>query len=328
METLYCIKSCKSSILVSFLFLRVLLPFILNIISESFDNFQTNIYYFENEKIFENKLNCIKFDLNKEKVEEIIEQYFNCLNRILNAFSNDYSNYSYKFKNEPTEKINFTIYMNRLFYRETLQNEEIKNYNEKLNDDYEENYSLIKVNYNWSFHFFEIILFCFYLNFCEILNQLFEGEYNDNKIYLNIFNFLDNYEKYDFYFNFINENGAYLNISKLIKSKIYGKNFKYSKFKEKFKARNELLKLHEYNYIDEKNEKKINILKIPNNYEKNEIKEINNVILLDNNKNLFYNNYKEINYYLEQFLFNSYNNKDKSMIDEYFEDLNKISNLN
>ena len=98
--------------------------------------------------------------------------------------------------------------MNKKLYDPCLKNmDKTKtkfNYN-ILNQAYDKNYYQLKIDYNWSFHFFEIIFYCFYLNFILCLDILYEEKKDDNKIYDHISNFLDFYENNDYYFNFINQ---------------------------------------------------------------------------------------------------------------------------
>ena len=223
--------------------------------------------------------------------------------------------------------------MNRELYGYSLKNMDIKQmkFNQSiLEKAYNKNYSQLKLDYNWSFHFFEIIFHCFYLNFVDYLNLLYEEGWNESNVYLYISNFLDIYEKNDFYFNFINKAGAFLNISRLLQGKLYKNKFKYEKFKEKYFVRKKLLNEHKYDYISRRYEYKIDILTRENNYSSKEIKNIKNEVYLDikSQLSIFKNSYNNCSTYLKRFFFDGYEENKISINDEYYTDLSKIYEFN
>ena len=210
-------------------------------------------------------------DLDTEKKEIMLDKYFKCLNKIIRDFSFGWEDYSNRMKNNTSYSQNAVNYMNRKLYGYCLKNLDMKQikykfYQNILQKAYNKNYWQLKLDYNWSFHFFEIIFHCFYLNFIDCLNILYEEGLKDSNAYFYISNFLDNYEKNDYYFNFINKDGAYLYISKFLKSQLYKKKFEYEKFKEKYSVREKLLNQLQYNYISKEDDYKIDILKQENNY--------------------------------------------------------------
>ena len=242
------------SLLVCILFLRALLPFILDIISQ-FVNVNLYIFYFDKERFFDSYTNSLNMDLNNEKKEIILDKYFKCLSKIICKFSLGYENYSNIMKKDTSKKLDAVRYMNGKIYGYSLNNIDIKKtkFNQSiLGKAYNKNYNQLKIDYNWSFHFFEIIFHCFYLNFIDCLNLLYEKGMINSNVYYYISNFLDNYEINDYYFNFINIDGAYLNISRLLKYQLYKKKFNYEMFKEKYFVRTKLLKEPTYDYISKK----------------------------------------------------------------------------
>ena len=151
---------------------------------------------------------------------------------------------------------------------------------------------------------------------------------------------MDNYEKNDYYFNFINKDGAYLNISRILQSRLYeqlykekliSEKFKYAKFKEKYFVRKKLLKEHKYDYISKIYEYKIDILTRENNYSSNEIKNFKKEVYLDikSQLSIFKNSYNNCSAYLRRFFFDGYEENKISINDEYYySDLSKIYEFN
>ena len=335
MSALKIINRNSISNLISILFLRALLPYILYIISE-IENVDIDLFYFDKEKFFSSYKSIIKFKLIKKENELLIKDYLRCLNEIINDYSSDLSFFSEEIKIEDNNNDDTISYMNKKIYNQEI--EKIKEYNEKSNykillNTYYENREQLKINYNWSFHFFEIIFYCFYLNFahCEIL--LYENGKKNSNIYKEIRRYLDIYEKNDYYFNFINEEGAKLNITRIIQRNLnkelnqeLNKELNSDYFRQKISVRRKLLKEHKYNLISEKKERQINIFKMQNNYglekENNQYNEI--ILDISNDLGLFQNSYYDLNDNLKRFFFDGYNENKNSTIDEFCNDLNKI----
>ena len=318
------------SILVCILFLRALLPFILDVISDIV-NVYLDIFYFDKERFFDSFTSSLNLVLNDEEKEIILEKYFKCLSKIISNFSFGWEDYSNAMKKNTSDTGNAVSYMIGKLYDCCLKNIDTKQINFKFKQSileraYDKNYNELKIDYNWSFHFFEIIFHCFYLNFIDCLNILYEKGMKDSKIYHHISNFLDNYERSDYYFNFINKDGAYLNISRLLKYLLYKEKFKYKMFKEKYFVRKKLLKEHKYNFISKQFEYKINILTKKNNYGSEEIKGVKNEVYLDikSKLSIFKNSYNNCNAYLRRFLYDGYEENKISIIDEYYTDITKI----
>ena len=209
LEIFSCIQHQKPSLLISILFLRLLLPYILNIIS-NIRNIDINIYSLKSEQIFNNKVKFLELDFEEEEESEekeltIIKEYLNCIKGLLWFFSLNgkyYSNYLEEIKYYRQK--NFVEYRNETFYKYGINkiNREKTKYKESLDIleyAFEKNYKLIKINYNWYFHFYEILFNCFYLTFIDCANKL-EAEDNLSNI---INYFLNFYEEYDYYLNFI-----------------------------------------------------------------------------------------------------------------------------
>ena len=385
-KALFIIKTKPISLLNSILFLRALLPFILNIISD-IEKIDLYLFYFEKEKIFNNYKNIIKFNLKNDEKELLIREYFRCLNAIITEYSLDLDKYSKGIKKE-NDYENVITYMNINIYEPIIEkfnnekevrkkerekgkgeeNVEEKDKNKEkekeniakkekeiisklLTNAYYKNKTQLKINYNWSFHFIEIIFYCFYLNFVHCQNYLYSYSSRISDIYDIISKYLDNYEKKDYYFNFINEEGAKLNIARIIKNGLYNnikknndnnnsnniinidinniKKINQDYFKQKISIRRKLLKEHKYNLISKNELKKINIFKKPNNYNEEETKNEYHVIIDNsNNLSLFKNNYNVISESLKRFLFDGYNEYKSSTIDEIYSDLTKINNDN
>ena len=335
LEVFSSIRNNRPSLLVSMLFLRRLLPNILNIITEALD-IPTNIYFYENETLFDNGIKISNIELKEDEGIKIVEQYLFSLKQVLWEFSLNGKQFSTYFKDMKEKgQDNFTRNRNYLFYNFGL--DKIKrtraDKNESfriLNYAYKKMFYKIKIDYNWNFHFFELLFHCFYLTFIDCSNNLYYKK-NQNQDYFSLLkyvnDFLDYYENYDYYLNFINEEGANMNISKLI-SRNYFDNFNYKKFNQKYNLRNKLIKEQKYDYMTRKGPKIINISKvdpkcffiIDNSYYDNEIKiMLNN--RKNNNNNLFSNNYDSINSSLKRFIFEGYDEKKNSSIEEYYNDL-------
>jgi hypothetical protein len=124
-----------------------------------------------------------------------------------------------------------------------------------------------------------------------------------------------------------------MNISRLIESNHYKKKFNYYQFNEKYELREELIKESKFDYMTKKGAIEIKISKddSKNNLisddsfdgkNNNEMK-----IMLcnrNNNNSLFSNNYDSINSSLKRFIFEGYDEKKNSSIEEYYNDLLKI----
>ena len=225
-EIFNCIQNYKPSLIVSMLFLRRFLPYILYIISKR-TGIEPNIYYFANETIFDNGVKILKLDLDKEQEINLVREYVEILKKLLWQFSLNGKKFSTFFKDINIKRNqNFVKNRNYIFYNFGIQriNRIKANYEESfdiLNYAYEKLSYKIQIDYNWNFHFFELLFQCFYLNFidCSIKLNIFNKEgkkSNPFTYYLN--NFLDYYEYYDYYLNFINQEGAFMNISRLINS--------------------------------------------------------------------------------------------------------------
>lgn len=219
-------------------------------------------------------------------------------------------------------------YMNKKIYGSFLN--EIEKDKEKSNSKllinaYYKSRPQLKINYNWSFHFFEVIFYCFYLNFAHCQKLLYDNYKNNTKIYNDISKYLDNYEKRDYYFNFINEEGALLNITRIIQIKLY-KVLNANYFKQKIFVRRKLLREHKYYLISKNKDVKINIFKKPNNYGIDETnKEVHDIILdVSNSLGFFKNSYNDLNDNLKRFFFVGYDENKISTVDEFCSDLNKI----
>ena len=120
LEIFSCIQHQKPSLLISILFLRILLPYILNIIS-NIRNIDINIYSFKSEQIFNNKVKYLELDYEEEESEKkaltIIKEYLNSIKGLLWYFSLNgkyYSNYLEEIKYYKIK--NFVEYRNETFY--------------------------------------------------------------------------------------------------------------------------------------------------------------------------------------------------------------------
>ena len=164
---------------------------------------------------------------------------------------------------------------------------------------------------------------------------------NKNDVIISLMNclndFLNYYEYYDYYLNFVNQEGAYMNISRLINENFYKEKFNYERFNQKYKLRNELIKISKYDYINKKGIKKIDInsnkklksLLLNTDTDEEETKK-NSVIFNNKNKgnNIFLNNYNDIENSLKTFLFEGYDDKRSFSSEEYYNDLLKLFPLN
>ena len=300
------IQKNKYCLIVSILFLRRLLPYILYIIS-NLSKIETNIYFFDNESIFDNGIKILKIKLYDEKVKTIVSEYLKCLKQIMSIFSLNGKKYSTFFKNIKVPKhINFVNNMNYVFYNKAKK--EINNINANyqksfdiLNHAYNKMYYKIKIDYNWNFHFYELLFHCFYLTFLDFSIQ-FNNQINDNKnsISNSVDEFLEYYEMNDYYLNFINKDGAMINISKNIVMNSYDNNINYKKFDEKHNLRNKLIQLCKYEYMSKKGKREIELGKVSNRnyllledkdiFDNDDDKEINIIFKNYNKKNNLFSN--------------------------------------
>ena len=331
-----CIQDNRPSLLVSMLFLRRILPYILYIISEG-AGIETMIYFSQNETIFVNGIKLLDIVLERNQGEKLVNEYLKSLKQVLWEFSLNGKQFSTFFKDiKFGKKENFVNNRNDLFYDFGINkiNRVKAKYEESfniLNYAYEKMFYKIRIDYNWNFHFFELLFHCFYLTFADCSNKLNYSNKNNQyppPFIRSINDFLDYYEYYDYYLNFINQEGAYMNISRLINTNYY-KNFNYVKFKEKFRLRSQLIQSSKYDYMSKKGIDKINIssttsrnfLILDNHYNENS-NEIN-IVFNHKNKNdsLFSNNYENINNSLKRFIFEGYDDKKNTSTDEYYNDL-------
>ncbi len=245
---------------------------------------------------------------------------------LLEYFSLNGKYYSKNLKDiKYNKRKNFVEYRNEIFYNYGINkiNYQKKEYKESLdilNNAFQRNYKLIKIDYNWYFHFYEILINCFYLTFIDCASNL---DPKDN-LSKNINNFLNFYEYKDYYLNFIDLDGAFMNRSRLINMNLRGEEFDYEKFNEKRKLRQKLLDKSIYGYMTKNGIKEITLLKYNSDdfllKEENE-SQINKDIIFDNkdkSNSLFLNNMNDINYYLKRFLFDGYDDKKNSSTEDYY----------
>ena len=339
------IKS-NHSLLISILLLRILLPYILNIISK-ITEIDTKIYHFSNEAIFDNGVEIFNLKLNNESSVILVTEYLECLKKLLKIFSLDWTKYSTFFKNRKKIKNkNFVNIQNYNFYnyginKINIDNPNVKKSIEELKYAYRKKYYKIKIDYNWNFHFFELLFHSFYLTFADFSNKYFK-KYNEKKFangdsfYSVAQNYLNYYEQNDYYLNFINENGAKINIIREINKKIY-KDFKYGRFNKKFKLREELIGQSNYDYMTKEGIQKIPlndtsyksyVVNYNNDIDSNKKEEIN--LVFDDryrNNNIFVNNYNKLNISLQRFLFNEYND-DINSKENYYNDYKYLLKIN
>jgi len=227
---------------------------------------------------------------------------------------------------------NFVEYRNEIFYNYGLkkinhENKKFKESLETLNYAFEKNYKLIKINYNWYFHFYEMLFNCFYLTFIDCANNL---DPKDN-LSKNINIFLNFYEDNDYYLNFIDLDGALMNRVRLININFREEEFDYKKFNEKSKLRQKLLDKSIYGYMNKNGIKEIKLFKYnSDDFLLKEENEINKDIIFDNkdkSNSLFLNNMNDINYYLKRFLFDGYDDKKNSSTEDYYRDLLKMYDI-
>ena len=316
------IQKNDSSPIVSLLFLRRFLPYILQFISEIITK-EVDIYFYIYETIFDDGLKPLKLNLDIEHKVELLRNYLDSLKQLLIYFTLNGDKFSNIFKDYKFDQENITENTNNLFYNETINkmmttnNDNYEEINQKLRDDYDINKNKIFIDYNWNFHLFELLFHCFYLTFADCINEIDIK----NDLYEIINDFLDYYECNDYYFNFINQQGAYFNISRIIK-KNFNDQFDYKSFDEKFILRKELIKASKYDYITKEIKREINFEKIkPRNF-----------FLMQNcdydNRNIFVINKqcdslfsKNSNYQFNRFMFEEYDSTKSTSIDDYFRDL-------
>ena len=148
------------------LFLRRFLPYILNIISKK-AGIEPNIYLYNNETLFVNGVKLLKIELNEDEEFILIEEYLKSLKQLLWNFSLNGKYFSTFFKNIKIKKPeNFVKNRNYVFYHFGLEkiNRIKANYDkgfEILNYSYERQSYKIQIDYNWNFHFFELLFHCF-----------------------------------------------------------------------------------------------------------------------------------------------------------------------
>ena len=131
----------------------------------------TNIYYSKNEQLFNNKVKSLKLDLeedeNDKKELNIIEEYLKCIKEVLWNFSLEGKYYSTYFKNiKYYQKRNFLEYRNEIMYKfgiNKINNNKTKFREslETLNFSFDIKYKSIQIDYNWYFHFYEILFIVF-----------------------------------------------------------------------------------------------------------------------------------------------------------------------
>ena len=224
---------------------------------------------------------------------------------------------NFNFYNYGIEKIN-------------IDNPNIKKSIEKLNYAYNKKYYKIKVDYNWNFHFYELLFHSFYLTFADF-SIIYYKKYDKKRFsdgapfYTAVKKYLDYYEQNDYYLNFINKNGSLINIQREINKKIYGEEFKYKKFNKKYKLREELIGLSIYDYMSKEGIQKIELNNISYQCYLVKGKEEINLIFDDRyrNNNIFVNDYDKLPLSKQRFLFNGYNDDNISK-DEYYNDLLKL----
>ena len=246
-----CIQENRPSLIVSMLFLRRLLPNILYYISEG-TGIKTMIYFYENETLFDNGTKLLNIKLEKKQDEKIIDEYIKSLKQVLCDFSLNGKKFSPYFKDIKFRKgENFIENRNHLFYdfginKINNKNAEYEESIEILKCGYTKNIYNVQIDYNWNFQFFEFLFHCFYLTFAECsnslknINNINKGNSSKLSFEISINDFLDYYELNDYYLNFINKEGANMNISRLIKIN-YDDNFNYKLFNDKYILRKESL---------------------------------------------------------------------------------------
>jgi len=324
----------RKSLLISILLLRRLLPYILNIISE-ITKIDTKIYFFGNEAIFDNGVKIFNIELDNNQSVNLVYGYLICLSKLLENFSLDWKKYSTYFKNINFINKNFVNIQNYIFYNYGLKNINIKNPNvkksiDKLNYAYKKKYYKIKVDYNWNFHFYELLFHSFYLTFADFSIVYYRNygkkRFSDgDPFYIAVKNYLDYYEQNDYYLNFINKNGSKINILREIYKKIDSDEFNYKLFNKKYKLREDLIGQSKYDYMTKEGIQKIDLNCTSfKSYLVNE-KQENNLIFNDRlrNNNIFVNGYNKLNPSIQRFLFNEYNDDNISK-ENYCNDILKL----
>jgi len=324
-------QKSKSPPIVSLLFLRRFLPYILQIISEITKK-EVDIYFYINETIFDAGLKPLNLNIKIEQKIELLRNYLDSLKKLIIYFTLNGNKFSHIFKDEKFDPENIIENTNNLFYNKTIGKmmSNIKDNNEKLlrdeygrilRDDYEINKNKIFIDYYWNFHLFELLFHCFYLNFADCLNEIDIDIQND--LYEIINEFLDFYEYNDYYFNFIDKKGANFNISRIIEKNINNK-FDYKSYNKKFNLRNEIIKSSKYDYVTKEIIKEIKF---------EQIKSRNFFLMQDNDyinnsSNIFVINKKceslfskNNNYQFNRFMFEEYDNAKSISIDDYYRDL-------
>ena len=314
------IQKNESSPIVSLLFLRRFLPYILQIISEITKK-EVYIIFYINETLFDAGLKPLKLNIDIDKKFELLRNYLDSLKQLLIYFTLNGNQFSHIFKDYEFDPENMTENTNNLFYNKTINKMMTNindNYEKELRDDYDINKNKIFIDYNWNFHLFELLFHCFYLTFADCLHE----KDIQNDLYEIINEFLDYYECNDYYFNFINQQGAYFNISRIIEKNVNSE-FDYKSFNEKFSLRNELIKSSKYDYISKE---------IINEIKFEKINSRNFFLMMQNddynNNNIFVINKKcdslfakNKNYQFNRFMFEEYDNTKSSSIDDYYRDL-------
>ena len=325
----------NQSLIISILLLRRLLPYILSIISE-ITKIDTKIYFFSNEAIYDNGVKIFNLNLDNKQQVKLVNEFLTCLSTLLKNFSLEWKKYSTYFKNmEFIENMNLVNIQNFNFYnygieKINIDNPNIKKSIEKLNYAYNKKYYKIKVDYNWNFHFYELLFHSFYLTFADF-SIIYYKKYDKKRFsdgapfYTAVKKYLDYYEQNDYYLNFINKNGSLINIQREINKKIYGEEFKYKKFNKKYKLREELIGLSIYDYMSKEGIQKIELNNISYQCYLVKGKEEINLIFDDRyrNNNIFVNDYDKLPLSKQRFLFNGYNDDNISK-DEYYNDLLKL----
>ena len=313
------IQKNESSLIVSLLFLRRFLPYILQFISEIIKK-EVDIYFYIYETIFDAGLKPFKLNLDIDHKVELLRNYLDSLKQLLNYFTLNGDKFSHIFKDYELDPKNIIENTNNLFYNET-----IKKMMANINDDYEKilrgdydiNKNKIFIDYNWNFHLFELLFHCFYLTFADCLNEIDI----QNDLYEIINDFLDYYECNDYYFNFINQQGANFNISRIIEKNVNDE-FNYKSFNEKFILRKELIKASKYDYITKEIIKEIIFEKIKSrNFFLMQNGDYNNSKIFVINKQCDSLFSKNSNYQFNRFMFEEYDSTKSTSIDDYFRDL-------
>ena len=135
---------------------------------------EANIYFYSNETLFDNGIKLLKMELDGDKEFILIEEYLNSLKQLLWNFSLNgkrFSNFEMKKPENLVESRNNVYYNYGLGKINRIKANYDKSF-EILNYGYERQLYKIRIDYNWNFHFFELLFHCFYLNFADCLNML------------------------------------------------------------------------------------------------------------------------------------------------------------